>query len=131
MALSMVRTNLRSPRIAVLVVLVVAVLAAWVWATSPRAPSSSIVGVPAEVKTQEHGRAAYQRFVARLKTLAGQNAKECGALALRDTKSAVLACGIEGLSKSTPFWLAIEFPRRGLSDLDRFSARRERGRVSC
>jgi len=79
------------------------------WATSPRAPPSSFVGPSAVELAQGNEHATYLRFLEHLKHIAGPGAKDCGALALRDTNEGVLTCGVNALAKRTSFWLAIEF----------------------
>jgi len=95
-------------RTVTLALLITGALVAWLWATTPQAPSSALIGLSADAQVKNHEHAALRGFLARLKSLAGVNARECGLLALGDSTKGVLSCSVEELSKRTPFWLAIQ-----------------------
>ena len=100
--------GMRWGRAILLAALIAAAATAWLGITMPRTPTSSFIGRSADAIVQANEREALLRFTARLRGLAGSNAKDCGAFALSNTDKSVVACGADSLSREAPFWLAIE-----------------------
>jgi len=104
-------------RTMMLALLFATVFAAWLWATTPRAPSTTLIGLSAEAQEEAararkraEDEAALLGFLTALKNAAGPSAKECGALPLNNNSSDVISCGAEQLSKRAAFSLAIQLP---------------------
>jgi len=91
------------------------VFAAWLWVTTPRAPSTTLIGLSAEAqeeaskaRKEAEDAAALLGFLTMLKNAAGPSAKECGALSLSNKSNDVISCGVEQLSNRVSFSLAIQ-----------------------